>query len=192
MTQTSPASDKVTRKVILLSIVAKLDSLTRQELMQTAVGSMYMDYFQFSELLDELIKEKLVASTQRKNEVIRTAQGQAPERYSITTQGMKVLDTLHMYLPLPVSAYLERATQEREQELKDDRAVLTQMTPLPNGQIQVSLSLIEHGQRYFHIELDLPNEDIGRKTCQLWKEQASNLYPEFLRKLSSPANPTES
>ncbi len=175
------SSDNVTRKVILLSICEKLDSLTKQEFMQSSLETMYMDYFQFSELLDELTQEKLIISTLRKNEATRTATGHAPERYSITEKGLQVLDTLRTHLPVPVSAYLERSMQARGQALKEKQSITATWQIMPNGHYQVTLSLFEYGQRYFYLEIDQPSESQAKALCSRWKNKAISMYPKILQ-----------
>lgn len=183
MPDVKPSSDKVSRKVIILSICEKLDNLTKQELMQTALETMYMDYFQFSALLDELEDEKLLNLALRKGETSRTASGHAPERYSLTPQGLTVLNTLRKHLPIPVSAYLERVMQERGQSIKAEQSSAANWQVLPNGHYQVSLSLFESGSRFFHLEIDVPNEKQAVRLCQNWKNNAASVYPAILMKL---------
>lgn len=179
-------ADKVTRKVIILAICEKLDSLTRQELMETALESMYMDYFQFIELLDELLQEKLLAAAQRKGESRLDARGRAPERFSLTRKGLLVLDTLRDKMPVPVTAYLHRALLARESELKQENSLSAVYNLMPNGRYEVTLELFDQGDRYFSCRLDVPNQTMARGACDRWKTEAGKLYPEFLRLLLKP------
>lgn len=187
-------ADKVTRKVILLAICEKLDSLTRQELMETALESMYMDYFQFVELLDELLQEQLVSATQRKHEVRLDAAGRVPERFSLTEKGLRVLNTLRDKIPSPVSAYVHRSLNERESVLKNEGSVHQSKRLLEDGSYEVQLELYERGNRYFACQVHVPNEAMAASCCERWSREAGSLYPEILkilfRQAESPAKKT--
>lgn len=181
--------DKVTRKVILLYICETLDNLTHQELMQTALESMYMDYFQFSTLLDELLAEKLVTGALRKGEDAKTAQGKAPERYSLTQSGLAVLDTLRKQIPLPVTSYLRKTLRDREQNLRDEKSVHADWQILPDGKFEVTLALYEKDQRYFQCQFSVPGEEAAVGLCQRWKNAAGSLYPQLLQLLYTTPSP---
>lgn len=179
-------SDKVTRKVILLSICKKLDNLTLQDLMEIALESMYMDYFQFVTLLDELLDEQLLSKALRKGEKQVDAAGRVPERFSITPKGLLVLDTLKDQIPTPVNAYLHRSLSERESALKNESSVHARTALLPEGQYELHLELYENGERYFSCRLAVPSEKIAKEAARRWKEEAAVLYPEVLKLLLCP------
>ncbi len=178
--------DKVTRKVILLYICETLDNLTYQELMQTALESMYMDYFQFSALLDELLSENLLAKAQRKAEAARTAQGQPAERYSLTNHGLKVLDTLRQQIPVPVTAYLHKALKERNRNLQNTHSVRADWQVRPDGQFEVTLTLHENNTRYFKCQILSPDQANAVRLCEHWEAEAGAVYPEILQLLFRP------
>lgn len=173
-------TDKVTRKVILLYIAETLDSLTYQEFMETALESMYLDYFQFSQLLTELLNENLLAKAVRKNEETRTAQGHPTERYSLTPGGLAVLDTLRKQIPVPVTAYLHKALRKREQDLHNEHSIRAMWKVRPDGQYEVSFSLYEKQTRYFKCQITVPDEDSATTLCEHWDQAAPELYPQIL------------
>lgn len=176
-------ADNVTRKVILLYICEKLDSLTRAELMETALESMYMDYFQFTQLLDELLSEHLLTASERKDETVRDAAGRVPERFSLTKKGLAVLNTLRDHIPSAVSAYLHRNLLKREVEFKNENSVKADYRLLPDGNYEISFELYEKGNRYFSCCLDVPDRLMASRACENWKANASDLYPVILKKL---------
>lgn len=180
---TAMQADKVTRKVILLSICEKLDSLTQQELMETALETMYMDYFQFVELLDELRQEHLLAASQRKGEVRLDAAGRVPERFSLTEKGARVLETLRTKIPAPVTAYLHRSLRERETVIKNESSVHADYRLQPDGSYEVSLELYEKGLRYFACRFAVPGKTLAEAACARWEEKAAAIYPAVLELL---------
>ncbi len=180
MQQAQHPSDKVTRKVILLYIAETLDNLTYQEFMETALESMYLDYFQFSQLLTELLDERLLAKAERKNEESLTAQGRPAERYSLTPSGLVVLDTLRKQIPVPVTAYLHKALRAREQDLQNEHSIRAHWKVRPDGQYEVSFSLYEKETRYFKCQITVPDENTAVALCNHWDKQAPELYPQIL------------
>ena len=182
-------NDKVTLKVILLYICENMDSLTHEAFMETALESMYMDYFKFSSLLKELLEENLITASTRKHESSNTL---APLRYSLTQSGLAVLNTLRSNIPQAITKYLHSILAKSNQEIKNNDSIEAHYKLLANGSYSVYLALNEGLNSYFKLELEVPNLEIAKKITNSWKENASTSYPQILYFISSEESTEQS
>lgn len=174
--------DKVNQKVILLYICERVDSISYQDLMQIALESMYMDYFQFTFVLDELLEEKLLAATLRKDE---SEDFNAQARYSLTSTGKLVLDTLKSNIPLAVAQHINDLIEETSAQIDKERSIDIDKSLLPDGSFRVDLDLKENDISYFSLGLKVPNKDMADKLITKLKNNVTSLYPQILKLIYS-------
>lgn len=174
--------DKVNQKVILLYICERVDSISYQDLMQIALESMYMDYFQFTFVLDELLEEKLLAATLRKDE---SEDFNAQARYSLTSTGKLVLDTLKSNIPLAVAQHINDLIEETSAQIDKERSIDIDKSVLPDGSFRVDLDLKENDISYFSLGLKVPNKDMADKLITKLKNNVTSLYPQILKLIYS-------
>ena len=174
--------DKVNQKVILLYICERVDSISYQDLMQIALESMYMDYFQFTFVLDELLEEKLLAATLRKDE---SEDFNAQARYSLTSTGKLVLDTLKSNIPLAVAQHINDLIEETSAQIDKERSIDIDKSLLPDGSFRVDLDLKQNDISYFSLCLKVPNKDMADKLITKLKNNVTSLYPQILKLIYS-------
>ena len=174
--------DKVNQKVILLYICERVDSISYQDLMQIALESMYMDYFQFTFVLDELLEEKLLAATLRKDE---SEDFNAQARYSLTSTGKLVLDTLKSNIPLAVAQHINDLIEKTSAQIDKERSIDIDKSLLPDGSFRVDLDLKENDISYFSLGLKVPNKDMADKLITKLKNNVTSLYPQILKLIYS-------
>ena len=174
--------DKVNQKVILLYICERVDSISYQDLMQIALESMYMDYFQFTFVLDELLEEKLLAATLRKDE---SEDFNAQARYSLTSTGKLVLDTLKSNIPLAVAQHINDLIEETSAQIDKERSIDIDKSLLPDGSFRVDLDLKQNDISYFSLGLKVPNKDMADKLITKLKNNVTSLYPQILKLIYS-------
>ena len=174
--------DKVNQKVILLYICERVDSISYQDLMQIALESMYMDYFQFTFVLDESLEEKLLAATLRKDE---SEDFNAQARYSLTSTGKLVLDTLKSNIPLAVAQHINDLIEKTSAQIDKERSIDIDKSLLPDGSFRVDLDLKENDISYFSLGLKVPNKDMADKLITKLKNNVTSLYPQILKLIYS-------
>ncbi len=174
---TNNAQDKVTQKVIILYICEKIDSLNKQELMQIALESMYMDYFQFTTILDELISEDLISGTYRKSE---SSNRNTSERFSLTSKGAVILDTLRSNIPVAVTRHLNEILSKNNEEIERSESIITNIKPLEDGTYTLELSLSERQDPYFSITINTPNREISSQLENNFKNNAADIYAKVM------------
>ena len=98
--------------LIILAIVKNLANSTKDQVLDAAVNSLYLDYFAAAEALDTVTQKKLVHSAVNKGESTLDSKGQPVKRLNLTTAGNQVLEALITSLPQQVWKFLEKENRQ--------------------------------------------------------------------------------
>ncbi|HHX36746.1 MAG TPA: DUF4364 family protein [Clostridiaceae bacterium] len=176
-------SDHVNKKVMILYMIDRINGITWNQLINLCISTLYMDYFTFCELAEELQNDALIQVAQRKGETAVDSEGHPLQRCYLTPRGEKILTTLKSRLTLPVVRNINRLTSAFI-DRTERQEIGASVTPDLNGGFQVSLFVREGEQKPIAIELTLANESTAEHIAANWQENASLLYPQILRHLS--------
>ncbi len=177
--------DLITQKVMLLYVVNRLPGLTRNRLLKICAEAVYLNYFTFGQLSDELLADGQLESATGKGEQEVDADGLPVSRLYLTPAGDRVLRSLEPKLPLAIVRNLNRAAAAF---LKDGGAgeLAATVTPEKGGSFSVRLSLNEGSRPLCTIKLNLPGKEPAEKVRSQWLSVGTDLYPELLRLLTGP------
>ncbi len=175
--------DQVQNQIIILHIVQQLPGITRDELMQLVLGTLYMDYFAFGILTERLVEDGLLHIARRKNEPLTDAAGRAVERCDLTERGLDVHEALISKLPLPIRRHLGELLRLKQVELGDSESVIAAYRPDEDGRFLVTLALLENVAPLIEISLRVPDEHMARTSIRHWREHYLEIYPLLLREL---------
>jgi hypothetical protein len=178
-----PAAEAVNKKVILLFIVNEVADLTPHQLMTLSLDTLYMDYFSFSKLCEELVHDGLLHLAERKGEQEADASGRKVRRFAITESGKRVLATLEQTIPLPVQRNLRQRIAKLHQAVRREQEVTASYAPSPVFGWQVRLTLQESNAELLSLDLQLPQEEQAEQVCQNWKQRPAELYASLLQLL---------
>ncbi|MDI9470059.1 MAG: DUF4364 family protein [Bacillota bacterium] len=175
--------DQVSNQIIILHIVQQLPGITRDELMQLVLGTLYMDYFSFGILTERLVEDGLLYIGRRKNEPLTDAAGRALERCDLTERGLEVHEALISRLPLPVRRHLGELLRLKLAERGDSESVIAAYRPDEDGRFLVTLALHENIVPLIEVSLRVPDEHMARSSIRRWREHYLEIYPLLLREL---------
>ena len=178
--QRRPDAETVQMQVILLYIVDRLPGITRDELMNVAIDTLYMDYFSFSLHSTRLVEDGLIHIARRKGEQQRDAQGHAVERCALTPRGQAILAALVNQLPLPMRRHLRERLLLERRDRRDSESVVAGYQPTTDGRFLVSLGILERDAILIELSLTVPNEAIARSCVNRWRTHHDSLYPSLL------------
>lgn len=179
-----PDENIVNKKVILLYLVNLSSDLTRHQLMTASLNTFYMDYFTFSDLSQELIRDGLLFLAQRKGETQTDTAGQPIMRYSITESGKQVLAALEHTIPIPVQRNLRQAVTEIGDAARHEESVTADYSPSITQGWQVELTHRDKDTILMQISVNVPQEQLAKQICENWLNDTGNLYPTLLRFLT--------
>lgn len=168
-------------KFVFLSLIENQAGISDKELLNKCCDSMYLDYFSYSQIKEEMITKGLALRSQRKNEHETDATGQVISRWDLTPSGFALLNTLRPSIPTAVLQFLhhsKRSTTNNEDEIRsfiEDEG---------NGFFFARLQIFEKSILQFELKLSFAQREQAEKMAQRWKKQASTLYPSFMELLA--------
>ncbi|MBN1891422.1 MAG: DUF4364 family protein [Clostridiales bacterium] len=172
-------------KLILLYIVKEFPGIPSAELMDHAIGSLYMDYFSYIQALEDLRRDRLLIRSVRKNESHRDASHRPIERCDITPEGESVLAFLLPKMPAGIRAYLSTETANRRKDDRRESSVIADYSIDATGSYRVQLVLSDGSRNTAELFLSAPDEKTAKEMCRRWKESTADIYAQLLRSLSS-------
>lgn len=181
--------NQVILKVILLELIAAFPDLTYDELMQLALGTMYMDYFTFCTIYPTLEASDLVRERARKQERRVDSEGQPLKRLELTDRGRGVRETMAPLLPEPVAAFLAEAKRPQQESLRRSRDVEADYRPSPARGYDVMLAIKEEGHVIFSLTVEVPSEAAAKAMIHRFRRTSGEFYLKILTWLhATPAD----
>ncbi len=184
----SEGNELVVKKMVLLYLADRLPSLTQDEFMKAALDTIYIDYFDFGVLYQQLLADGFLYEAQRKGETSLDANGVPAHRVDITSQGQQILESLYQTVPLPMRKHLQESTRESLQVKLDEEMVKAQAQPDLNGAFRVSLGLQgDDRSQIIDCQFTVPTKEMADIASKHWKEHYETLYPQILKLLLGPS-----
>ncbi len=165
----------IQRQLIILTLVDELKDPSKNDLMELALRSMYMDYFSFQEHYDHLLKSKFISESLRKSETRIDSSGKALMSVDITSEGLELLNNMRELLSVPVRKFLSELLQEQIRKDNDDHILATYKVS-EQGNFIVHLEYDDGRYEHFCLEISTSNENRARLICHRFKENPSSIY----------------
>ncbi len=176
----------VTNKVIVLFILSRLEGLTLQRLNELAVGTAYLDYFQFMQAFDALRSDGCIATAVRKGESERDAAGRPLERCSLTPKGAEILRTLAGNIPHHVAVYLAGETGRWRHEERNNRAAEAYWQQDAAGGYRVELKSDDGIGILLELRMRLPAKADAVALCERFLADPAAFHQQLLRDCLPP------
>ena len=178
--------DRVQLKVILLYLVHCQPGVSWQELMNLALSSLFMDYFDFAQLANELVEDGFILlETKSTEDRMDTSTKEHQRHCYLSTEGSEILETTLPKLNEVVLDVLNQLMSNLPDETTQSR-VDAQVRLALDLTSEVSLTLKEGGKNLVSIHLgQLPNQDMAYRCRNTWLTHYETLYPKILALLTS-------
>ena len=160
--------DKLDIKFLILYIASRLiepvgiDALTDLALCDDGV-----DYFSFSECLNELVESEHM----KKNE---------DGHYCITPRGIRNSEICESSIPYSVRIKADKNISVYNQKLRRKGLVRSNITERPNGTYTVTLSLSDDVDNIMALDLMVAKEDMARQLSEHFNAHAEDIYNAIL------------
>ena len=177
--------DLPTGKLMLLYMLHQVNSVPSSDLMDWAVESLFLDYFQFIQAKEALKRDRFIIEATRKGEKRTDSKGNLLEICDITPEGEIVLNQLLPTLPVHIRSYLTNSAKKQKQAAHESSSILANYLPDANGAYQVRLTLSDGARITAELLLFAPNEETAQKMCRRWKESTADIYMTILNSLQS-------
>lgn len=171
------ARAQVEAKFLFLSLIQQEPGINEPQLLARSCASMYMDYFGFAQIRDEMLEKDFVTQSLRKGETRTDAEGKPLTRFDLTQGGQLLLQTLEPTMPDALLRYLEKVRSEQSVELEE--SATGSVEPSGAGDYYAHLLLQEKGRKLFECRLLFPTEEAAKQLVQRWHTGAMELYPKL-------------
>jgi hypothetical protein len=171
-------------KLIILSILSRIQGVTLNQLTTLALETLYMDYFDFVTAYEELCQDHLAVESVRKNEEVHDANGRPVTRCDLTPEGRTILDTLEPRIPLPIRSYLAQACSGWQKDIRLERTLTATCEPDGNGYHLVCLKLNDGLKDLIDLRMTIPDRIMAQQVCERWRRHPQTVYLGLLSQLT--------
>ncbi|MEA4888845.1 MAG: DUF4364 family protein [Clostridiaceae bacterium] len=171
-------------KLIILSILNRIQGITLGQLTELSLETLYMDYFDFATAFEELCRDHMAQESVRKSETVLDSVGRPVTRCDLTPQGRAVFNTLENRIPLPIRSYLAQACSGWQKDIRLRNTLSASCEPDANGFYQVRLKQNDGLKDLIDLYLTIPDKNMGQMICERWKRNPQTVYLGLLSLLT--------
>ena len=175
-------------KLIILSILSRIQGVTLNQLTTLSLETLYMDYFDFVTAYEELCRDHMTTEGVRKGEETLDAVGRPVTRCDLTPAGSAVLSTLENRIPLPIRSYLAQACSGWQKDIRLRNTLSASCEPDGNGFFQVRLKQNDGLKDLIDLRLTIPDKSMAQQICDRWKRHPQTVYLGMLSLLTGEAS----
>lgn len=158
-------------KVLILYIINSMtDDFTDNDLFKMVAEINDINYFYFSDILDDLINSKLV-ETYTKDE---------QKLLEITDKGKQSLELTIDILPGILKLKTDNVLKNRISIVADEKAVTAEYIPESETDYTVKCKIVENNKTIFELTTFAGSNEHAKRIADNWKENANTIYPKIL------------
>ena len=163
--------DKLEIKFLILYIAARVsEPLPLEGMQELTMCDDGIDYFDFSECLNDLVQTEHLRLTEE-------------GRYAITPKGLKNSAICESSLPYSVRLRADRNIEEYNKELLRQAQVQGKAIPRENGTYTVELKLSDDVDSLMQLELMVATEEMAKDLAERFRKDPEHLYARVLEAL---------
>ena len=158
-------------KVLMLYIINSMtDDFTDNDLFKMVAEINDINYFYFSDILDDLINSKLV-ETYTKDE---------QKLLEITDKGKQSLELTIDILPGILKLKTDNVLKNRISIVSDEKAVTAEYIPESETDYTVKCKIVENNKTIFEVRTCAGSNENAKYISDNWKQNAYTIYPKIL------------
>lgn len=163
--------DKLEIKFLILYVAARVtEPLPRSDLQALTMIDDGIDYFAFSECLNDLVETEHLSVN-------------GEEQYAITPKGMKNSEICQSSLPYSVRMRADSEIAAYNKELVRRAQVRAAVTPRENGTYTVELSLSDDVDNVMKLRLMVATREMAEDLAERFRQNPERVYGDMLRAL---------
>ena len=166
-------------KLLILYIVQKINHpVNYKELLELVISISDMNYFDFQQLLQDLLDDKFILKyIQNDDEIIE-----------LTEEGKNALDLTIDMLPGIIKLKIDSSFKEQYNKIKDEFSVYARYTPITETNFTVNCKIIENSQTIFDLQTVADSREQAKQIVNNWNKNADKIYPNILKILTETNN----
>mgnify|MGYP001025102800 FL=1 len=161
-------------KLIVLYTLNRIESpLTLGFVADYVIDHGYTNYINVQNAFAELLDAELIACSQTYN----------TSYYTITEAGRETLELFYTNLSHEIRAEIDQYLREKNYQIIDRTAIVSDYTRRSNGDYVASCMLVEKNEVLFQVDIAVPSEEDAVKICNNWRGSSSELYSTVVTSL---------
>ena len=167
-------------KVILLYLIDKMElPLSFNQITLFAVADNDMELFLVQQNLSEMTQSGYLEKLQNNNAT----------RYSITEEGVNVLEYFEKQIPHDTRNKISKFVAENKKDAKKEYDVVaSQIFDFNINEYLIRCGVYENETMLMEVNLYVVSKEQAQSICSNWKENVEHLYANILSQLISPPN----
>ena len=163
--------DKLEIKFLILYIAARvMEPLPLEGMQELTMCDDGIDYFEFSQCLNELVKTDHLRINEH-------------QQYAITPKGLKNSEICQSSLPYSVRMKADRLIAAHRQELVRRAQVRARVERRENGTYTVELSLSDDVDNVMRLQLMVATQEMAEDLAQRFKRNPEQVYSQLVTAL---------
>ena len=134
-----------------------------------------INYFYFSDILEDLVTSKLVGTYTKENQKF----------YEITTEGKTSLELTIDILPGIVKLKADNLFQKELNTIAEERAITAEYIPENEKSYTVKCKIIENNKPVFEVNIFAGSNEQAKHISDNWKNNANTIYPKIIELLNN-------
>jgi len=158
-------------KVLILYILNLIDGEIIQDGLFKIISSINnMNYFDFKQILTDLIDSKLIGIyTKEEEQVIK-----------ITSEGKNAYILTKDVLPGILKLKADHKFKEEFSDLEEKSSVIAEFVPKNENDYTVKCKIVENNETIFEVKTFAGSRERAKRIVDNWNKNASKIYPEIL------------
>lgn len=162
-------------KVLILYILNTINkSLRSNDLFKIIAAVNDINYFYFSDILEDLVSSKLVGTYTKEDQKL----------YEITTEGKNSLELTIDILPGIVKLKADNLYKQELNSIAEERAITAEYIPENEKDYTVKCKIIENNKTIFEVKLFAGSNEQAKKISDTWRQKATEIYPKIINLLN--------
>ena len=162
------------KKLILLYLISKSDTITPTELSDFVLFRGYMDYFSMQNYMEELVESELVVYIKSEDQLY----------YTLHPQGDEVVELFRARIPHSIREDINTYTKNsflHGSPLLEAEAIIERK---PDDQYQVLCRIMDYDRTVLELKASAVSEEAANTIRNHWRQKGMNIYWNLLKEVN--------
>ena len=168
----SLAENKV---LILYTLNTIKRELLNSDLFKIVSSVNNINYFYFSDILEDLVASKLIATYTKEDQKF----------YQITSEGKNSLELTLDILPGIIKLKADNIFEKELSNIAKEQSITAEFIPEDEKNYTVKCKIVENNKSVFEVQIFAGSNEQAKRIADNWKENANEIYPQIINLLTA-------
>ncbi len=162
-------------KVLILYTLKSINrEFTSSDLFKIISAINDINYFYFSEILNDLVESKLIGTYTKDEQIV----------FEITTEGKNSLELTLDVLPGIIKLKADNLFKEEMPIIAEEQAISAEYIPESENDYTVKCKIVENNKTVFEVKTFAGSNEQAKRIADNWRNNAHVLYPQIINLLN--------